>query len=370
MLRHTPLLKHDRSRHLDLVAKLERYHRALVALAIHAYPDAYDTYTEFKRLPSRSNRFEGHPPRSPNADEATERLVMSLIACPASYKARQGELLTRQDRQAAAANFPRVWAKLASPIVAPMTVFKEFPLKKREWFGRRDPKVQFITLTHEVFQIADHPTANDIWKSMAALRRRFAVIPDVIAKHVGAGSFATWDIGPRRFGHERECVVLHVHLVVEPYLRKGTRYDFKRVPQMLQQAWDATATGRQSKRVVAKEIQHWPSDVVNTILYSIGLPKVSGGERNSKMILHVTPSRGSNTRFSKKGTPRTAASRDQLRLLLAFYAYPHPGLPRWLGVWHGNTWKTTSIDTNPGRLVNNPRAADIWFSDVRAFSRR
>lgn len=335
----------------DFLGAMREYRRCIQSLAMKKYRTRYDEYvgpgTEGRYLPRLASN-------DPFQD--TKLLALILLACNATARTDKTKRWPPSSTlTSASSRFAEGSWQLASPVLATRHVLGSVvPTAKRKWLRRRNPQVQMFSMLHQTLSIEDRPTPLDVWRSMSLLWLRFLPIVSVILKHVGCGGSANWDIVPKRFGNrvEKETVLVHLHMLVEPYV--GSRFVPSKALHRIQKAWDDSAGGGLQNEVVMRPIKHSQSDLSDALLYVHGLPLLSG-VRTTKMLAPYIPAHPMADPSQLLAPCRP--SDQQMRCLLAFFAYPELRLPRWFGVW--------DLRCNPGRQYSKLEQAEQDVNDPK-----
>jgi hypothetical protein len=175
----------------------------------------------------------------------------------------------------------------------------------------------------------------------------------------------SWDIAPTRPGGkcEKEAIHIHSHLLIETYdNRFGTGEE---VHPLLREAWRDTAANGCSGKVVVVPVKQSPLDIENAVRYVTGFPSVAG-VRTSKLLKHFAVDKADSDSTGAQGDrthPRCKPSRDQLRLLLAFYTCPRR-IERLLGHWNTGLSGWGKHLAKQPRLERNPMVAPTEFGEL------
>ncbi len=288
------------------------------------------------------------------AEDATEELAIRLIRCNASRLARRHRRITLWDLHGARIGFARAPGEIASPFLAGAPIFKKLPKNKREWLRSRHPVLYAFVLEHQSLRLANNPTPKDVWDSIGEMGSRLMYLQSFVLRCIGPGALLACEIAPKRFKGGIEKVLLHVHLLVEPYLCDGMTPNAARAA--LAAVWNTTKERGQRGKVLVTAVDHDLKSLDNELLYTLGFPIVNGDERSCKVLKYMRPAEGVRIPVKKgaKWHAPGAPSPDQLRLLLAFEAYGNAGLRQWFGVWDGNCAKQIGLGSNAKRWVNDP----------------
>lgn len=329
------------------------FHDSLYDLIVHRYADVWKKYAGPKKRRSL--------PRAATFDPVidTRRLAIHLASCPVSHWIRNRKSWPNvRTVKSSSTRFPSAW-RHASPFVARGIASHVIKPKKLEWLKDRNPRVLLYTLTHQEIRLRDKPAPEplDVWHSMLSLWLRMKRIEAVLLREVGWGGLWSWDIAPVRHGGKigNEGVLVHAHLLIEVY--DAPINDGGKVHYALQAAWSSTATPETSRRVVVTPVKQSTKDLETCVRYVTGFPTVAEAV-TSKLLMHFDKTRRKHSRRTE-----CIPSRDQLRLLLAFYTCPIR-IERLLGVWNGSVGAWGKKIAHLVRLDTNPNVAPPEFHAV------